>query len=219
MYRIISSLLIANFFCGFVLSQTPPKFHISYYNTENGLPSNGIKGLQWDEHSGFLWIATEAGISRFNGLDFTNFTLANTAFIASERMLFVKKNNAGRIYAADQSGALFFIKDNKFLLYQRPGIANNETTYDKRFTITVSDSFFTAKTKYKGTQPITLLYDIILPENDTSCFIIHNGRIFHNSISLEDVILYPDTSLIAKAGFNLQHKCFVLDQNFQIHQL
>src|SRR4030095_3588153 len=91
-------------------------FVANYYTTENGLPSNGIKGMQWDEQSGFLWIATEAGISRFNGLDFTNFTIENTPFIESERMLFIIKNNKGNIYAADQSGNILAIKNNQLSL-------------------------------------------------------------------------------------------------------
>ena len=37
-------------------------YHIQRFTTDNGLPSNGIKGLQWDAQTGFLWIATEAGV-------------------------------------------------------------------------------------------------------------------------------------------------------------
>src|SRR4026209_2673997 len=104
MRSIFLFILIAPISFGKAFSQQPGKFHISYYTTENGLPSNGIKGLQWDEQSGFLWIATEAGVSRFNGLDFKNFTNENTPFIEAERMLYIVKNNKGKIYASDQSG-------------------------------------------------------------------------------------------------------------------
>ena len=98
MKHIIFFILITLVPCCAIFSQQK-NFHASYYTTENGLPSNGIKGLQWDEQSGFLWIATEAGVSRFNGLDFKNFTNENTPFIESERMLYIVKNNKGKIYA------------------------------------------------------------------------------------------------------------------------
>jgi len=53
-------------------------YHVDYFTTDNGLPSNGIKGLQWDDRTGFLWIATEAGITRYNGSDFVTFNRLNT---------------------------------------------------------------------------------------------------------------------------------------------
>ena len=62
------------FFFLFIVSaamgQTEDNSHVQTYTTDNGLPSNGIKGLQWDEATEFLWMATEAGIVRFNGVDF-----------------------------------------------------------------------------------------------------------------------------------------------------
>src|SRR5579859_1818044 len=53
-------------------------FSIQHFSTDNGLPSNGIKGLQWDEKTGFLWIATEAGVARYNGADFQVFNKASS---------------------------------------------------------------------------------------------------------------------------------------------
>ena len=47
-------------------SQSDLPSHVQEFTTENGMPSNGIKGLQWDERTNFLWIATEAGIVRFH---------------------------------------------------------------------------------------------------------------------------------------------------------
>src|ERR1043165_484851 len=199
-------------FCpGKIFSQQPDKFHISYYTTENGLPSNGIKGLQWDEQSGFLWIATESGVSRFNGLDFKNFTIENTPFIESERMLYIVKNNKGKIYAADQSGNILTVNKNKFLLYQKtkdePGIA-----FNKRFTISISDTFFKDKTFYKGSRPFTLLFDYNLPTSDTSTFIIYNSKIFVLNMGMPDAIAYKDTTQSVRNGFKLKDKCFFINK-------
>lgn len=88
-------------------------YFIRHFTTDNGLPSNGIKGLQWDEQTGFLWVATEAGIARFNGADFHIFNRSNTPGMLSERMLFLLKTLDGRIYSSDEAGNLFFIEKNK----------------------------------------------------------------------------------------------------------
>lgn len=42
------------------------------YNNENGLVSNLAKSISQD-NEGFIWIATDAGLSRFDGKNFTNF--------------------------------------------------------------------------------------------------------------------------------------------------
>src|SRR6187455_247849 len=158
MKHIIFFILTTLFPCFTIFSQQK-KFVTSYYTTENGLPSNGIKGLQWDEQNGFLWIATEAGISRFNGLDFKNFTNENTPFIEAERMLFIVKNNKGKIYASDQSGNLLYVKNNKLFPYWRTRNAKQQSPYDKAFTIAVSDTFFNDPSPSTSSKPITLLYD------------------------------------------------------------
>ncbi|MEN9281073.1 MAG: hypothetical protein RL594_8 [Bacteroidota bacterium] len=44
-----------------------------YYSTQNGLPSNVIYDIQQDR-TGFVWIATDQGVSRFDGRNFVNFS-------------------------------------------------------------------------------------------------------------------------------------------------
>src|SRR5579863_3560829 len=77
-------------------------YRVERFTTDNGLPSNGIKGLQWDETTGFLWVATEAGVTRYNGADFMTFSKTNTPELISERMLLILKNRAGRYYTVDE---------------------------------------------------------------------------------------------------------------------
>lgn len=95
------------------LPRAQSTFHVEQFTTDNGLPSNGIKGLQWDEQTGFLWIATEAGITRYNGSDFVTFNRSNTPGFFSERMLFLFRARDGRLYTSDEVGNLFLILQNK----------------------------------------------------------------------------------------------------------
>ena len=216
MKHITFFILITLAACCKIFSQQK-NFHTNYYTTENGLPSNGIKGLQWDEQSGFLWIATEAGVSRFNGLDFKNFTNENTPFIEAERMLFIVKNNKGKIYAADQSGNILYVKNNKLFLYQRSGNAEQQP-YDKGFTISVSDTLFNDHSPYKGSKPFTLLYDYSLPTSDTSTFIIYTNKIYTFRMGMQDAISYGDSNLFARTGFKLNEKCFFVNEDLIIHE-
>src|SRR5688572_1802881 len=203
---------------GIAFSQPPRNFTISHYTTENGLLSNGIKGLQWDEQTGFLWIATEAGVSRFNGLDFAYFTTENTPAIEAERMLFLVKNNKGKIYTADQSGNILYVKNNKLVLYHKSGDAQQQL-YDKQFTISISDTFFNDPSSYKGSKPISLLYDYNLPTSDTSTFVIYANKIYTLRMGIQDVISYRDSNLFARTGFKLNEQCFFVNQDLIIHEL
>jgi signal transduction histidine kinase len=104
-------------------------YHVDHFTTDNGLPSNGIKGLQWDEETGFLWIATEAGITRYNGSDFITFNRSNTAGFFSERMLFLLKTRDGRLYTSDEVGNLFLILKNKPQFTGQVKIDTRPTTF------------------------------------------------------------------------------------------
>src|ERR1700760_2486811 len=104
-------------------------YHVDYFTTDNGLPSNGIKGLQWDERTGFLWIATEAGITRYNGSDFVTFNRLNTPGFFSERMLFLLKTRDGRLYTSDEVGNLFLILQNKTQYTGQVKVDTRPTTF------------------------------------------------------------------------------------------
>jgi signal transduction histidine kinase len=102
---------------------------VERFTTDNGLPSNGIKGLQWDEQTGFLWIATEAGITRYNGVDFVTSSRTNTPQLFSERMLFLLKSRDGRIYTSDEAGDLFFVMRNRLQFMGHVTIDTRPSTF------------------------------------------------------------------------------------------
>jgi len=106
-----------------------PDYLVERFTTDNGLPSNGIKGVQWDEETGFLWIATEAGITRYNGVDFVTFSKTNTPQLFSERMLFLQKSRDGKIYTSDEAGDLFFVMRNRLQSIGRVTINTRPSTF------------------------------------------------------------------------------------------
>lgn len=107
------TFLFLLFIIGGLLSlHAQDSYRVQRFTTDNGLPSNGIKGLQWDEETGFLWMATEAGVLRYNGAEFRKFDKTNMPELESERMMFLQKDWQGRIYTADEAGNIFFIMQN-----------------------------------------------------------------------------------------------------------
>ncbi len=202
------------FFCYFftaatAFAQTAGKSHLQIYTTDNGLPSNGIKGLQWDETTGFLWIATEAGIVRFNGVDFRSYTKGNMSSIASERMLFMVRNNKGNIYISDMPGNIFSIKQNKPVLLQKAETAVNPY-YANYYLLPVSDIFFKKHSKKINTR-FSAVTDKIIGLSDTSCLILNGGTLFFHSISLNAPVPLPFDRKNYRAIFKIGDNCFLVN--------
>lgn len=97
------------------IAQLAGRFRIQQFSTEEGLPSNGIKGLQWDEQHGFLWIGTEAGIVRFNGNDFRIFSKQNLPELNPDRISHLLKDVNGGIHAYNQTGRYFSVEGNRLI--------------------------------------------------------------------------------------------------------
>src|SRR2546427_10508111 len=53
------------------------------WSTEDGLPQNSVHVIL-QTHDGFLWVATEGGLARFDGLSFKVFQQANEAAFTSD---------------------------------------------------------------------------------------------------------------------------------------
>ncbi len=61
---------------GFAGSAHAERLPIKAYTVESGLAHNRVKRIVQDSHA-FLWFCTAAGLSRFDGYQFTNYTTEN----------------------------------------------------------------------------------------------------------------------------------------------
>jgi signal transduction histidine kinase len=93
-----------------VYSQNNYIFH--HYTNENGLPANGIKGIELDKKTGFLWIGTQAGLARFDGTYFKRFGSAKNPE-AAFRINFISRNHEGTIYCEDEHFSVYQIKEHR----------------------------------------------------------------------------------------------------------
>src|SRR5882762_3902892 len=148
-------------------------YQVQRFTTDNGLPSNGIKGLEWDEGTGFLWIATEAGVTRYNGIDFATFSKANTPELLSERMYFMLKNRLGRIYTSDEMGNIFFIMQNRLQFLGRVRLDIRPSTF-KLIGLSASGKLF----RQSAEQPperfgFNFKEEILIPLSDDRIILYH----------------------------------------------
>lgn len=78
------------------------------WQSNDGLPQNSIHAIL-QTSDGYLWLATEDGLVRFNGVDFTTFNTENTPQL---------KSNAIRSLIEDASGALWIGTAEGIVRYQ-----------------------------------------------------------------------------------------------------
>ena len=109
---------------------------VANYTRENGLVSNEISDVTYDS-KGFLWIATDKGIDRFDGQRFIHFQHdpddKNT--ICTNRIMRISYDPKGYVWAATMNGGLIRISTKTLRVsnykYQRGkknGIADNRST-------------------------------------------------------------------------------------------
>ena len=151
---------------------------VQQYTTENGSPSNLVRGIQWDNNTGFLWIITESGLVRFNGVEFKSYNKEKISPIAPEKQVYAVKNNRAGILISDGSGNIFEIKTNKPVLTKPSSLSNSFINYH---FIAVSDAFFDAKVK--AAPAFAEPFEKVVCLSDTSCLVLFQNSIYKYSIS------------------------------------
>ena len=87
------------------------EFPMLHFTKDDGLPSNIVYHIYRD-HNGYLWIATDKGLARYNGIRFEKFTTLDG--LADNIIFSVQEDYEGRIWFATFNGKLCFYKDGVF---------------------------------------------------------------------------------------------------------
>ncbi|MGI9192335.1 MAG: ATP-binding protein [Chitinophagaceae bacterium] len=197
-------LALLFFFCACEL-KAQTEYSVLHYTTENGLPSNGIKGIAYDTESGYLWIGTEAGIVRFNGTRFKVFNNENTPHLNSDRMDFLEKSKDGKIYARDQDWNWFEINQNQ-VKFIRKTIFNYYISTKEFMQIFIDDSL-KIKMIIEQSPNNTFFQEFIDLDDSLYLFRANEYRMGYASWKTKTVFYYPDEFNINNL-FVLKHRIF-----------
>ena len=87
------------------------------YTTESGLPNSRVNEIYQDSR-GFVWISTENGLARFDGMDFTTFRFSRDRAdaVASDLVLTVFEDSRGVLWVGTSTGLQTFDADNNSFL-------------------------------------------------------------------------------------------------------
>lgn len=122
----IKKILVLHFILSFTVVEGQDTY-FNHYTEFSGLPGSIVyKSIQ--DHKGFLWFATNKGISRFDGEEFINFTVKDG--LPDNDILGLYEDSKGRIWLETFDGSVGYYFDGKFYT------SSNETTLNK---ISLSD--------------------------------------------------------------------------------
>ena len=94
-------------------SKSITQFQQDVWGTEEGLPQNDVPALA-QSRDGYLWLGTELGLVRFDGLHFTVFDKSNTPELRSNKVDALLVDRAGDLWIGTVGGGLTRYSAGKF---------------------------------------------------------------------------------------------------------
>lgn len=105
-----------------LLAQT---FYFDYYSVKEGLPQSKVYDVVQD-NSGYLWLATESGISRFDGENFSTFN--SEQGLANGGIKAILKDQNGNIWMGHKTGGVTLYSGERFITHPISELISSEIT-------------------------------------------------------------------------------------------
>jgi signal transduction histidine kinase/ligand-binding sensor domain-containing protein/CheY-like chemotaxis protein len=124
------TILILTSFCirpAFALDPTRliSQYKLDFWQSEQGLPQNFVRAMA-QTRDGYLWLGTEEGLIRFDGVRFATFNNRNTPEIKHNLVLALCVDRSGRLWIGTSDG-LNLYQDGRFARYTTDqGLSSNQ---------------------------------------------------------------------------------------------
>jgi len=127
-------LLCILLFCLPVYGQDP---YYTGINRSNGLPSNSVYDI-FQDSKGFVWIASDEGLTRYDGYAFKTYTSSSQTSRAGNR---IEEDKYGRIWYKNFDGYLYYVENDSLkAMMQNRMIGNTSYAIINDRIITLVDS-------------------------------------------------------------------------------
>lgn len=147
-----------------------------HFSVNNGLPTQTTYNLIQDR-KGFLWIATDAGVSRFDGLRFENFTTLNG--LGDNEIISLYEDKKGRIWFLPFTSKLSYYFEGNFYTEANDTMLKNLAGYN--ITVMLEDCYGNIYARVK---------------NDLDVIV---------KIRNDNVVIHINTAGVVKSPLNILH--------------
>jgi len=191
--------------CSYATLTDTPRYTITHYTDENGLPQNTVRSIAKD-NSGFMWLTTEDGVVRFDGRRFVVFTTNNTNITSNRFSRITSSLDEGFLYTMNgskewvrlQDGRVlrdssFFIKKNKYVSYFKnvfgddlreaggmPEVIRADYPNAKLLVSVAGEKFFLCSSdKVSFYEKKKWINDLVFPNNDVWGFFVIDSQLYY----------------------------------------
>jgi ligand-binding sensor domain-containing protein/signal transduction histidine kinase len=106
-------------------AEQPANYIVAHWSTDEGLPHNQVRCI-FQTRDGYLWVGTQQGLARFDGLSFTTFNQHNTPSFPNNIITSFAETSDGSLWIGT-SGGLARYQGGRFAAYNRADGLNAET--------------------------------------------------------------------------------------------
>jgi ligand-binding sensor domain-containing protein/signal transduction histidine kinase len=92
------------------------QYSIEVRTVDHGLPQNSVNAIL-QTRDGYLWLATNGGLARYDGVSFKTFEVGNTPAMTSNRILSLCEDREGSLWIGTENQGLMRLKDGAFTSY------------------------------------------------------------------------------------------------------
>ncbi len=93
-------------------SRLPTQYIYDHYTRSDGLPAGAVWTLVQDA-SGYLWLGTQNGLARFDGVRFRIFDASNTPGLSSQDIRSIVIDPSGQLWLGSYGGGVFRFNDGQ----------------------------------------------------------------------------------------------------------
>jgi ligand-binding sensor domain-containing protein/signal transduction histidine kinase len=101
-------------------STASPSYQFDVWQTDEGLPQSTVTSIV-QTPDGYLWLGTQNGLVRFDGVNFQVFNEDNTPAIKNNRIVQLFVDHQGALWVSGEQGELLCRRDGRFASYEMPG--------------------------------------------------------------------------------------------------
>ena len=96
--------------------KSPTQYVHNVWQADDGLPQNYVVAIA-QTLDGYVWLATQEGLARFDGVKFTTFDNRNTEGIKENNILALLADRGGGLWLGSEGGGLSLLKDGRLVNY------------------------------------------------------------------------------------------------------
>ncbi len=130
--RVCAALLLYAILGTPALASLNPELSLDRYihetwQTDSGLPQSSVIAIA-QTNDGYIWLGTEVGLVRFDGVQFTVFDKRNTAAIRSNQIQSLLVDHQGTLWIGTTGGGLSRLSNGEFSAVNMHGSLPNDST-------------------------------------------------------------------------------------------